>query len=453
LGSAAVIAAIDAILHRAGPWALAVIFAVVAMESSAFLGLLFPGEVAALIAGAMAAAGVFAPLPAFGTVAGAAIAGDLGGYALGRYWGEALLARWMFARRQYEAHRGRLELYFHRWGNATVLAGRFIAVGRAFVPFAAGLSAMPARRFVPMAALAGIVWSGALVALGYVLGADWRAVDNWLRSLGVGVFAMFGFTIAMVLLWRWVAQRQETITAAWRRFARRHGIDLSPFIEFVGARMSPKGYLGLHFTIGLIAVAATSWLFGGIVQDIFAQDPLVHIDRLVAAAIARHRTADLDVLMVGPKLLADTWLLAGLTVGIVAVSTKAGDLSLAVTAALALGGAYALAFGLRELFSGFAPRVPPTDFVHGFQGFPDVAMTAVTAAYGAAGFAATRHLREWRRRTLGVLAAGYLVLLAGLSALYYGHSLSSIIGGFAVGAFWLAICLIGNLTYDRLPAN
>lgn len=448
-----VTAAIDGILHHAGPWALALIFVVVMMESSAFLGLLFPGEVAALIAGAMAAAGVFGALPAFGTVAGAAIAGDLGGYALGRYGGEALLARWAFARRQYEAHRRRLERYFDQWGNATVLAGRFVAIGRAFVPFAAGLSAMPARRFVPMAVVAGIVWGGALVAVGYLLGADWRTMEVWLRSLGGGVFAILGLTVAMILLWRWAVKRQETITATWERFARRHGVDLSPFIRFVGERFSPTGYLGLHFTLGLIAVAATAWLFGGVVQDIFAQDPLVYVDRSVALAIARHRTPDLDAVMIGPRIFANAWCLAGIAAAVMAASAKARDFSLATTTAIALGGAYALAYGLRELFSYMAPRVSPAYFVHGFKGFPEIAMTAATAAYGTAGFAAARHLRQWRRRTLGVLAAAYMALLAGFGALYDGRSLSSIIAGFALGGCWLAICLIGNLTYDRLPRD
>lgn len=447
------IAALQGILGHAGPWALVLIFVVVAMESSAFLGLLFPGEMAALIAGAMAAAGSFAPLPAFGTVAAAAIAGDLGGFALGRYRGEAVLARWPFARRQYEAHRGRLEFYFDRFGDVTVLAARFVAVGRAFVPFAAGLSAMPARRFMPMAVLAGILWGGAMVAVGDLLGSNWRTVEKWLRSLGAGIFILFALTIAMVALWRWMAKRQDQIKAAWRRRAQRHGIDLSPFVEFAGARFSPKGYLGLHFTAGLAAIVATAWLFGGIAQDIFAQDPLVHIDRLVAAAIANHRTAGLDAVMIAPGILAAFWCLASLTAVVITASAIAGDFSLAATAASASGGAYALAFGLRELFSGFAPRVPPAQLIHGFQGFPSISITAVTAAYGIAGFALARHARAWRGQTLAVLAAAYLILLSGLGALYGGRHLSSIIAGFALGGCWLAICVTGNLTYDRLRAE
>ena len=143
------IAALGRFLSGAGTWALVPIFLVVMLESSAFLGVLFPGEAVALIAGALAATGAFSPWYAFAAVAGGAVLGDIGGYALGRYWGQVALSRWSFARRQYDRHRSRFESYFKRWGIATVLFGRFVAVGRAFVPFAAGLLKMRASRFIP----------------------------------------------------------------------------------------------------------------------------------------------------------------------------------------------------------------------------------------------------------------------------------------------------------------
>src|SRR5690242_14480870 len=245
--------ALQGFLGSVGAWALVPIFLVVTLESSAFLGLLFPGEMVALIAGALSATQAFSPWLAFATVATAAVLGDVAGYALGHYWGQAVLDQWPFACRQYQRHRRRLESYFELWGSATVLVGRFVAVGRAFVPFAAGLSEMPGRRFIPIAVIAGVLWGGVVVALGFVLGSNWRLVEGWLRSLGAGILILFVITILMVLLWRWLARRQSEIAAAWRRRAQRFGLDLAPFLDFVAARLSPRGYLGLHFTVGLIA--------------------------------------------------------------------------------------------------------------------------------------------------------------------------------------------------------
>jgi undecaprenyl-diphosphatase len=444
------IAALQGFLSSAGAWALVPIFFVVTLESSAFLGLLFPGEMVALIAGALAATHVFSPWSAFATVAIAAVLGDIAGYALGRYWGQAVLARWSFARRQYERHRRRLESYFELWGTATVLIGRFIAVGRAFVPFAAGLSEMRARRFMPMAVIAGVLWGGAVVALGYVLGSNWRLVERWLRSLGGGILVLFALTILMVLLWRWLAGRQSEITAAWQRRAQRYGIDLAPFVEFIRARLSPTGYLGLHFTVGLIALVALAWLFGGVTQDIFAQDPLVVVDQKVALFIAQHHTFALDSVASAIAFLSNSWWMLFLVAVVVIGSALVGDLTLSITAAAALGGAYGLALGLQSAFVTFSPHVPQTGLVHGFTGFPSVTVTAATAAYGLACYSFAVQTQSWRLQTLCVVATLYVIFLIGLSTLYAGELLSAAIAGFALGGCWLAICLTGGLTFDRL---
>jgi undecaprenyl-diphosphatase len=444
------IAALQGFLSTAGAWALVPIFLVVTLESSAFLGLLFPGEAVALIAGALAATQAFSLWSAFATVASAAVLGDIAGYALGRYWGQAVLARWSFARRQYERHRRRLESYFERWGIATVLIGRFIAVGRAFVPFAAGLSEMATRRFIPMALIAGVLWGGAVVALGYALGSNWGLVERWLRSLGAGILVLVALTVLMVVLWRWLAARQSQMVAAWQRRAQRYGIDLAPFVEFIGARLSPTGYLGLHFTVGLIALIALAWLFGGVTQDIFAQDPLVYIDQRVALFIAPHHTSALDSVASAIAFLSNSWWMLFLVAISAIGSALADDLTLSIMAAPVLGGAYGLALVLQSVFSTFSPHVPQPALVHGFTGFPSVALTSATAAYGMASYSFAVRTQSWRLQTLSAVATLYVIFLIGLSALYAGELLSAAIGGFALGGCWLAICLTGNLTYNRL---
>src|SRR5271155_4736648 len=286
------LAAVENFLGQAGQWSLLVIFSVIALESSAFLGIIFPGEALAVIAGAMAADGFFSPWTAFATVAGAAMVGDLTGFTLGHTKGQAVLARWAFARRQYEKHRERLEHYFEHFGGATVFVGRFVAVGRAFVPFAAGLSGMRPRKFAPIAILGGLVWGSFTVGLGYTLGSNWNLVEKWLRSLSTGIIVLAILTAIMVVLWRSVARHQSEIVAFWNRhFTGRWGFNLNPFVDFVRARLSPRNYLGLHLTVGLIAIAALAWIFGGIVKVISAQGPLGGIDRTVALFVANPRAA------------------------------------------------------------------------------------------------------------------------------------------------------------------
>jgi len=71
-----------------------------------------------------------------------------------------------------------------------VFLGRFVAVGRAFVPFTAGLSGMRLRKFAPMSVLAGLVWSSVTVGLGYTLGSNWSLIEKWLKSLSAGIVVL-----------------------------------------------------------------------------------------------------------------------------------------------------------------------------------------------------------------------------------------------------------------------
>src|SRR6202158_1629702 len=445
------IAAFQRILTDAGPWALVVVFIGVALESSACLGLIFPGETIAILAAALAAYNFFSPWTFFATVAAAAIVGDLTGYTLGRYRGKAVLARWSFARRQYEKHRRRLEHYFEYWGSATVLIGRFVAIGRSFVPLPAGLSGMRARKFVPISIAAGIVWAAVVVGLGYMLGSNWRLVEKYLKSLSAGIVVLAILTALMVFLWRSIARHQTKIVAAWHRhLTGRYGFDLTPFVDFIRARFSPRGYLGLHLTIGLIAVAASAWLFGGIVDAISDQNSIGGLDRTVAIFVTAQRTSALDAAVSAVAALASPlWLAAMVAIAAMGYARRR-DASLAIAALPFLAGAYALAFALQVVFAKHAAHQSPLVLVNGFAGFPSAALTASTAAYGIVSYMLAAETRSWALQTLSVAAALYLVALIGLAGIYSGLALSAIIGGFALGGCWLAICVTGTRTYNRL---
>ena len=448
------IVAVEGFLAGAGPWALVVVFVGVALESSAFLGLIFPGETIAIVAGALAADDFFSPWTCFATVAGAAIVGDLTGYTLGRYRGKAVLARWNFARRQYDKHRQRLEHYFDYWGSATVLVGRFVAIGRAFVPFTAGLSGMRAHKFVPASIAAGIVWAALVVGLGYMLGSNWRLVEKYLKSLSAGIVVLVILTALMVFLWRSAAHHQTRIVAMWHRhMTGRYGFDLTPFVNFVRARFSPRGYLGLHLTVGLIAIAASAWLFGGIVDAISDQNVAGGFDRTVAIFVTSQRTAALDAAVSAVATLASPLWLAAI-VGVAAISyARRREASLAIASLPFLAGAYALAFALQVVFAKHAAHQSSLVLVNGFAGFPSAALTASTAAYGLVCYMMAAETRSWALQTLSVAASLYLVALIGLAGIYSGLALSAIVGGFALGGCWLAICITGTRTYNRLRTS
>src|SRR5690349_24528548 len=81
----------DLLLALPGWAALLAVFLLPALESSAFLGFWFPGEIAVILGGVAAAAG---RMPLAAMIAAAilgAVIGDSIGYAVGKRWGHQML--------------------------------------------------------------------------------------------------------------------------------------------------------------------------------------------------------------------------------------------------------------------------------------------------------------------------------------------------------------------------
>ncbi|MFD5272209.1 DedA family protein [Streptomyces sp. NPDC058335] len=193
---------VDALIEAAGWWSYVIVFAMTAAETSAFLGLLVPGETAILLASAIAGRGDLNVLLLATLVVAGGVTGDNLGYALGRRCKRRPHARLARRIRPGNGMRRAQDLLL-RHGGMAVLAGRFIGFVRTFLPFAAGASGMPYRRFFFFSTLASLVWGVGNVLLGYFAGA---AVTEVLHSVGpiavVGLAAAGAVVLIVVRLHR-----------------------------------------------------------------------------------------------------------------------------------------------------------------------------------------------------------------------------------------------------------
>jgi undecaprenyl-diphosphatase len=190
----------DSILHLHGWPALALVFALPALEASVFLGFLFPGEIAIVLGGVLAFEHhLWLPAAVMAAVLGAVV-GDSVGYFVGRRFGQTILrstlGRLPLWRRHFDRHLEEAKAYLRRRGPYAVVIGRFTAWLRVFVPGLAGMSAMPYRTFVVFNVLGGLVWGTGFVLLGFFAGLGWRHVE---RLAGAGGLA-FLVVLAAVLL-------------------------------------------------------------------------------------------------------------------------------------------------------------------------------------------------------------------------------------------------------------
>ena len=193
------------LVSRLGDWSYLIIFGAAMLECAAFAGLLVPGESVVLASGFFAHQGILELDALIAAVALGAVAGDNIGYLLGARLGR----EWLLKRgSRFGLRKKRLaqvEAFFQRQGPRAVFIGRFIGFARALVPFVAGASRMPYRRFVVADALGAGLWTVAFVALGYGLGASWQVAEKWISRSGL----VLGAVLLLGAAWFWVRRRRR----------------------------------------------------------------------------------------------------------------------------------------------------------------------------------------------------------------------------------------------------
>lgn len=191
------------------PWlVLALVFLLPALEASAFVGLLVPGEIAIVVGGVVAHGG---SLPLWAVAAAGtlgAVVGDQVGYTVGARYGDRLLAR-VPARVRRTGELNRALTLVRRRGAVAVVVGRWTAAFRALVPGIVGMLHVPRTTFTVANVTGAAVWATVVAVLGYAAGASYRTLE---RRLGLGSEILLAFVLLALAGW---------VLHAWRASRRR----------------------------------------------------------------------------------------------------------------------------------------------------------------------------------------------------------------------------------------
>ena len=186
----------DRILLLPPAVALLLVFALPALEASAFIGFVVPGEIGVLLGGVLANQG---KLPLWAVmvcgIAGAII-GDSVGYWVGQRWGETLLSK-IPNRILKQEHLTRAEDSIRRNGGKAVFVGRFTAALRVLVPGLSGMSRVPYRTFAAWNVAGGALWAGGFVLLGYAAGSQYQRVAHNATLFGVGLLVLVAVVVVV----------------------------------------------------------------------------------------------------------------------------------------------------------------------------------------------------------------------------------------------------------------
>ncbi|MFT0546432.1 bifunctional DedA family/phosphatase PAP2 family protein [Allopusillimonas ginsengisoli] len=443
------------LVTRAGQWGYVVIFLGATLESAAFLGVIVPGESLVLVAGFLAAQGVFDLDVLIMVIAIGAAFGDSLGYEMGRYLGRPALLRYGSRFGINEARIAKTDAFFTRHGGKAVFLGRFVGFARALVPFLAGSSRMPYRYFLPYNMAGAFLWSLAVTLLGYFLGASWQLAAGWIGRASAILGGVFVFALGLVWLWRWAMRHEAALESAWSRFLAQPRVAalclrFEPQLAFVRARLTPDGYLGLRLSVGALILIAASWVFGAIAEDVMTGDPITIIDRHIAQWLHAHAVPWLTQIMEMISLLHNTVGITIITLVFAAILLAKRYWYWLLNLVLVVPGGMLLNVLMKHAFQRARPVFEQPLVSLSSYSFPSGHAAASTLFYGMLAAFIIANTSSWNRRVWTALLAFAMVSLVAFSRLYLGaHYLSDVLAALAEGLAWLALCLTGTHTYQQ----
>lgn len=170
-----------------------VVFVLITLESTL---LPIPSELVMPFAGFMASQGKFS-LPVILVInSAAALLGSGLCYWIGVAGGKPFLVRYgkYFLLRQHDIEK--TEAFFAKHGKKTILIARFLPVIRHVISVPAGIARMPLRDFFLQTFLGSTIWGGALILLGYFVGANWDVFAATLKKVDL----LIGLILVLALV-------------------------------------------------------------------------------------------------------------------------------------------------------------------------------------------------------------------------------------------------------------
>ena len=152
-----------------GAWVYALLIVIVFIETGPVVWPFLPGDSLLFVAGAIAAAGGMDIAAVMAVLVAAALTGDNVNYCIGRWIGPRVFhyeeSRWFSPK-----HLARAHAFYERHGGKTIILARFIPIVRTYVPFVAGIGAMPYARYIGWCVVGALAWVVSLCGAGYFFG-------------------------------------------------------------------------------------------------------------------------------------------------------------------------------------------------------------------------------------------------------------------------------------------
>jgi undecaprenyl-diphosphatase len=226
------------------------------------------------------------------------------------------------------------------------------------------------------------------------------------------------------------------------------------FKNFLNARLSREGVLGLHFTIGILVLSIATWIFADLAEDIANGEPLTKTDVRFSNWLHVHETPGLTKVLLGVTNLHSTIGITIMTLIICVILWRMGSRYWIIKLWLTIYGGMLLNRWLKEVFHRARPHFDDPLLSLTTYSFPSGHTMTATVFYGALCIFLISKVRDLQRRIVIVLAALVLISLVGFSRIYLGvHYLTDVVGAMIEGIAWLTISFTAFEMIRLRPRN
>ncbi len=226
------------------------------------------------------------------------------------------------------------------------------------------------------------------------------------------------------------------------------------WLRFIRARLDPVSYLGLQLSLGALLLIGASWAFGSIAEEVLEREELVAVDMQLSYWLNSLQTPWLtDIMLKVSSLHGMQGMTALVLVAALLLAWKRYWTWMVILLFTVPSGA-ALNVLMKTVFERARPSFASSFMTVTDYSFPSGHTCASTLFYGVLAAFLVPRMPSWRWRALVCWCALGLIALVAFSRLYLGaHFLTDVLGGFAEGIAWLALCVTAAHTFARHRAE
>lgn len=187
-------------------WSYLVILLFSFLDTIFIIGTIFPGGIFVIGAGFLASYNVLNIWICLLVVLVGGLIGDLITYYLGTHSNRWFKHDSKLFKMSY-IEKG--QIFFDKYGDKSIILGRFMGVIKAVVPYVAGLVKMDFKKFLYLNILSGLIWTVFYIGLGYFLG---RSVDGIALSREVKMTILLA-PFLLLIIWTIFESRSKIFKA------------------------------------------------------------------------------------------------------------------------------------------------------------------------------------------------------------------------------------------------